>query len=73
MLCDQYSSYIGAKGRAKYAAHDFQPCDLAILPHYVLIKTAKCLGEHSACCCLAHSSSTAGVCAAQVQSIYSSQ
>ncbi len=50
MLCDQYKSYIAAKGRAKYAEQDFQPHDLAILPHYVLVKTAKCIGEQCPYC-----------------------
>jgi hypothetical protein len=50
-LCQQYKNYITAKGRGP---QDFQPHDLPILPHYALIKTAKCIGEHRACCCPAY-------------------
>jgi hypothetical protein len=45
VLCQQYRDYISAKGRAKYAEQDFGPHDLAILPDYVWVKTAKCIGE----------------------------
>jgi hypothetical protein len=38
VLCEQYKCYIAAKGRGKYAEQDFQPHDLAILPHYVIVK-----------------------------------
>jgi hypothetical protein len=44
-LCKQLNSYIADKGKGRYAEHDFQPTDLAILPHYVITKTAKCIGE----------------------------
>ncbi len=53
VLCAQYTDYIKAKGRGKYAEQDFQPHDLCILPDYVLVKTAKCIGEHCLYCHLA--------------------